>query len=167
VLRDHGDSSLEAFMTQQFSPTEWYDIAPSVHFAPIIAKARGAPVTQHMRDSALLHAERAAGGFTSVLLKLVSNETVGTWLPRMSAWYHDFGGIETRVVDDGLVRGTRTGLPIFVVQGWAILSMHFTEHVLALAGARDPRAHALDAEPDGEREGCPLYRVSFELSWSK
>jgi hypothetical protein len=167
VLRRHGDTLLESFVTQRFAPTEWYDIYPAVHLAPIVARACGITLAQHMRDSALAHAEWALHGFTSVILKLVSNEAVANWLPRISAWYHDFGGIQTRTVGDRHVRGLRTGLPIFAVQGWAILGMHFTEHVLAHAGARDPRAHALDAEPDGTREGCPLYRVAFEVTWAK
>jgi hypothetical protein len=165
LLRRHGDARLETFMTQRFSPANWYDIAPAVDFAPLQARAVGITMAQHMRAAAFMHAEWAKGGFTSVVLRLLSTETVASWLPRISAWYHDFGRIETQVAGDRHVRGVRYGLPVFVVQSWAIIGMHFTEHVLAHSGAKDPRAHALEAEPDGEREGCPLYRVSFDITW--
>lgn len=165
VLHQHGDAALEAFLGQRFSATDWYDIYPSIHFAPIVAKACGVSLAQHMRTSAVLHAEWALHGFTSIVLKLVSNETVASWIPRISAWYHDFGRIQTRVVGEHHVRGARSGLPVFAVRGWSILGMHFTEHVLTHAGAKEPRAHALDAEPDGERDGCPLYRVTFDVQW--
>jgi hypothetical protein len=166
VLRAHGDPGLESFVTQRFSPIDWYDVYPSIHFAPLVAKACGVTLAQHTRESALLHAEWARQGFTSVILKLLSTETVATWLPRVSGWYHDYGAITSRVVGEGHVRGVRTGLPIFVVQGWTVIAMEFVEHVLAHAGAKAPRAHGLDVEPDGELHGCPLYRVHFEIRWS-
>jgi hypothetical protein len=165
LLRQQGDPVLQAFLTQRFAATEWYDIYPSVHFAPKLAKACGLSLAQHMRASAVLHGDWAMRGFTSIILKLVSNEAVASWIPRIASWYHDFGRTEAAVVGERRVRGVRSGLPVFAVQGWAILGMHFTEHVLAQAGALDPRAHALDAEPDGEREGCPLYRVTFDITW--
>jgi hypothetical protein len=167
VLQQHGDPQLGSFMAQRFSPTDWYDIYPAIHFAPIVARASGITHAQHMRDSAVAHAEWALRGFTGVILKLLSSETVAMWLPRISAWYHDFGSIETRTVGERHVRGLRTGLPVFVVQGWSVLGMHFTEYVLAHSGAKEPRAHALDAEPDGTRDGCPLYRVTFEARWAE
>jgi hypothetical protein len=136
VLRQQGDAALEAFLGQRFSATEWYDIYPSIHFMPIVARACGVSLAQHMRASAVQHAEWALRGFTSIVLKLVSNETVASWIPRISAWYHDFGRVEASVVGERHVRGTRSGLPVFVVQGWAIVGMHFTEHVLAHAGAK-------------------------------
>ncbi len=71
------------------------------------------------------------------------------------------------MVDEHHVRGVRRGVPVFVVQGWAFVGMHFTEHVLARAGAKAPRAHPLDVELEGERDGCPLYRVSFEVEWNR
>ena len=165
VLRQHGDPGLEAFMAQRFAAMDWYDVAPAVHVGPILAKAQGVTLAQHMRDAATVYATSALRGFTSVLLKLLSNEAVATWIPRMSTWYHDFGSIETTTIGDRHVRGVRGGMPSFVVQGWSILAMHFTEHVLTHTGAKSPRVHILDAEPDGARAGCPLYRVRFEVRW--
>jgi hypothetical protein len=165
LLRQQGDAALEAFLGQRFSATDWYDIYPSIHLAPIVARACGMSIAQHMRASAVQHAEWALGGFTSIILRLLSNETVASWIPRISAWYHDFGRVETRVVGERQVRGTRSGLPIFTVQGWSVVGMHFTEHVLTHAGAKAPRTHLLGAEPDGERAGCPLYRVTFDVQW--
>ena len=166
LLRQNGDAALDAFLTQRFAPMDFYDIYPMIHFAPLVARARGVSLSQHTRDSASVHAAWARRGFTSVILRLVSNETVAAWIPRISAWYHDFGDIETTVAGDRHVRGVRHGLPQFLVQSWSILSMQFTEDVLSHAGASDPRAYTLDAERDGERQSCPLYRVSFEIRWS-
>ncbi|MGH7294468.1 MAG: hypothetical protein ACRELB_06035 [Polyangiaceae bacterium] len=167
VLRQHGDAMLQAFLSQPFRATDWYDMYPAIHFDPIVARARGVAVAQHMRDAGIAHAEQALRGFTGVVLRLLSNEAVASWLPRISTWYHDFGGIETAAAGEGRVRGVRTGLPVFAVRGWSVQGMQFTEHVLSHVGAGEPRAYALDVEPDGKHEGCPLYRVSFEVSWRR
>jgi hypothetical protein len=167
VLRQNGDKAFESFMGRSFSATDWYDIYPAVHFAPLVARASGISMVQYMRASAAVHAEQALRGFTAVLLKLVSNETVASWIPRISAWYHDFGPVETRVVREGHVRGTRRRVPVFAVQAWSVLGMHFVEHVLRHAGATEPRVHALEAEPDGSQDDCPLYQISFDVTWSE
>ncbi len=160
-----GDPGLEAFIGQKFSSLEWYDGVPGVYFAAAVARARGISFNQHMRDVALAHAARAVTGFSGIILKLISNEAVASWLPRVSAWYHDFGGADSKVIGPGHVRGTRWGMPQFLVQGWSVSAMHFTEAVLAKAGAKEPRAHALGAEPDGESHGQPLYRIAFDVTW--
>ena len=165
LLKKQGDPALDAFFAQRFALTEWYDIIPVLYFASIVARARGVAFTQHARDTAVAHAESALSGFTSVVLRLVSNESVAMWLPRISGWYHDFGTVETKVVGARHVRGVRTGVPAPYVQAWAVTAMEFSEHILARSGAKEPRAHTLDAQPDGSREGCPLYRVTFEVKW--
>ena len=165
LVKKHGDAALDAFLAQRFSGSEWYDIMPVLYFAAIVARGRGVAFTQHVRDSAFAHADNALGGFTSIVLKLVSNESVAAWLPRISGWYHDFGTTETKVIGPRHVRGLRTGLPVIYVQPWAITAMHFAEHVLSHAGAKEPRAHTLEAQPDGTREGHALYRVTFEVKW--
>jgi hypothetical protein len=166
VAKGQGDPALDAYLAQRFSTTDWYDIMPVLYFAATVARARGVPFSQHVRDTAIAHAESALSGFTSIVLRLVSNESVATWLPRISGWYHDFGTVETKVVGARQVRGVRSGLPFPYVQPWSITAMEFAEHVLARSGAKDPRAHTLDAEPDGSRDGCALYRVSFEVKWA-
>jgi hypothetical protein len=165
VLKKHGDAKLDAFLAQKFASSDWYDLMPVLYFAAVVARARGVPFTQHVRDSAVAHAANALTGFTSVVLRLISNESVATWLPRISGWYHDFGSVETKVVGPGHVRGVRSGLPAVYVQAWAITAMHFAEHVLDHSGAREPRAHTLEALDDGEREGVKLYRVTFDVKW--
>ena len=165
-VRQAGDSTLEAFLAQRFSTLEWYDTLPLVFLGVIVARARSMPLNQHIRDVAEAHAARALTGFSGVVLRLVSTEAVATWLPRASSWYHDFGAAEAKVVGEGHVRGVRRGMPLWLVQGWSIAATHFVETVLSRSGARDPRAHTLGAEPDGSRDGHPLYRITFDITWT-
>jgi hypothetical protein len=160
------DPALETFLLQRFSSLEWYDAIPIVYLAVVAARARGMSLNQHIRDMAEAHASRALSGFSGVVLKLVSNEAVATWLPRASSWYHDFGNADSKVVGERHVRGTRRGMPMCMVQGWSVSATHFIETVLRCAGAKEPRAHALEVEPDGNKDGHPLYRITFDISWS-
>jgi hypothetical protein len=166
VVRRSGDAGLEAFISQRFSTLEWYDTLPLIFLGMLLARARGLSLNQHIRDVSEAHAARALTGFSGVVLKLVSTEAVATWLPRASSWYHDFGTAEAKVVGERHVRGSRSGMPLCMVQGWSVSATHFIETVLAHAGAKSPRAHSLEAEPDGVREGHPIYRIAFDITWN-
>jgi hypothetical protein len=78
---------------------------------------------------------------------------------------NDFGTIETRATGDRLVRATRTGLPDFMVLGWAIAGIEFAELALNRCGSKETRVYPLAVEDDGERDGQRLNRVSFEIAW--
>jgi hypothetical protein len=166
LVKRQNDPAFEAFFAQpRFNASDWYDVQPLLYMDALVARARGVPHLQHVRDAALMHAQNALGGFTSVVLRLVSNESVATWLPRISGWYHDFGHVESKVVGEGRVRSIRYGMPAIYVQAWSVTAVHFCEFVLARAGAKEPRATVLEALPDGVREGHPLYRITMDMSW--
>jgi len=167
VMRRTGDAALEAFLTQRFSPFDWYDTVPLLYFGAATARARGISFAHHVRELATAHAEHALSGFSGVVLRVVSNEAIATWLPRASSWYHDFGGAESKVVGPRHVRASRWGVPLVFVHAWSISAMHFTEHVLTKAGAKEPRANTLGAELDGEIGGYPVYRIGFDVTWSE
>ena len=59
LLKRNGDAALEGFYRQRVSASEGYDVYPSIHVAPIVAKAYGATLDQHMRTAALVHADWA------------------------------------------------------------------------------------------------------------
>ena len=164
-VRATGDSALETFLAQRFSALEWYDTIPLLYLGVIVARSRRVSLNQHIRDVSEAHALRALTGFSGIVLRLVSTEAVATWLPRASAWYHDFGMAESKVVGERHVRGARRGMPLCMVQVWSLSATHFIETVLAHAGAREPRAHTLGAEPDGKHDEYPLYRVTFDITW--
>lgn len=166
LVRRTGDAALEAFLSQRFSTLDWYDALPLVFFGVTLARARGLTQNQYIRDVTLAHAARAMSGFSGIVLKLISTEAVAMWLPRASAWYNNFGPAETKVVGERHVRGVRTGVPQCMVQGWSVSATHFIETVLAQSGARGPRAHTLEVEREGEREGHPVYRIAFDVTWA-
>jgi hypothetical protein len=150
---------------QRFHQATTYDIVPLAYLSLYAARARGISILQLGRENGTYHADRALTGFSGIVLKLLSHEAIALWLPRISAWYHDFGHIETRSAAPGLVRGVRVGMPRICVQQWAVTAMEFAEHVLERCGARDVRVSVFEPEQEGQRHGQPLFRVPFELRW--
>ena len=86
-------------------------------------------------------------------------------MPRVSASFHDFGRVETKLVAPGVVRGIRTGVPQQWVHGWGVVGAEFTEEVLRLAGAKNPLVHTLAPERDGAVAGFATYGIPFEVRW--
>jgi hypothetical protein len=165
VLATADDPALAAYFSQKFSPSGWYDIFALSTLARVCARMRGITFTQYVNEAAHHYADVALQGFSGIVLRALSHESIALWIPRVSAWFNDFGEMRTQVAAPGLVRGVRTGLPRYGVLGWAQTAMEFTEAVLERAGAGDVRVHPLAPEPDGERAGIDLYRVPFEIRW--
>jgi len=166
LVRRTGDRALEVFLSQPFDSMSWYDLQPGVWAIEIVASHRGITPAHQIRESVVALVDGSLRGFSGVLLKVLSNEAVASWLPRISTWFHDFGALETHVVDRGHVRGVRHGVPSFFVQLWAESATCFIERVLERVGAKEPRAYTLNVEPDGVNGPVTLYRIPFEVRWT-
>jgi hypothetical protein len=166
VARAIGDAALEKFFSQHFALGGWYDMLPLLALGKAVARMRGIPFSQYARESAHGHAEYALRGFSGIVLRSISPETIAVWMPRITGWYHDFGDISVRAVGPGHVRGVRTGIPEALIFGWSVSSMEFTEEVLRRCGASDARASALGAEEEGMRAGSKVFRLAFDVRWT-
>jgi len=158
--------NMAAFFKQTFHPSEWYDVIPNPYMHTIGAKLRGIPFRAHIQDNGSWHADHAMRGPLRTLLRVLSNESVAVWLPRISARYHDFGKCETKPVGPGKVRGSRTGMPRPLVPWYTVLSAAFCEKALSIGGATNPRMLYGQAEPEGSRGGQDIYTLHFEVTWS-
>jgi hypothetical protein len=160
-----GDPQLDAFLQRPISPAGWYDVQPLAYVGHTAAKLLRISFDQYARELGIDHARVAFDGFSGVVLRVLSHETLAMWLPRISAWFHDFGDVQTASTSPGLVRGVRTGVPRFLVHAWAITACEFAEEMLRRAGAKSPRVHTLAPEADGSREGHDTFRIPFEVCW--
>ncbi len=165
VLAAAGDPALTTYFHQKFSPAGWYDLFALATLARACARVRGITFTQYVNEAARHYADEAMQGFSGIVLRALSHESIALWIPRVSAWFNDFGEMQTSLTAPGVVRGVRTGIPRYVVLGWAQTAMEFTEEVLKRAGAQDVRVHPLAPEADGQRAGVELFRVPFEVRW--
>ncbi|HRI67588.1 MAG TPA: hypothetical protein PK156_25260 [Polyangium sp.] len=157
---------MQSFFKQSFRPGDWYDVVPNPYMHLIAARLRGIPFRTHIRDNGAWHADHAMRGSLRTLLRVFSHENVATWLPRISANYHDFGRCETKAVGPGRVRGVRNGMPRALVPWYTTLSASFCEKALSIVGAKDPHMLYGQAEPEGTRGGQDIYSLHFEITWS-
>jgi|GEM_PF-2323125 len=157
---------LQAFFKQSFRSSEWYDVVPNPYMHTIAAKIRGIPFREHIQDNGSWHADHAMRGPLRTLLRVLSHESVALWLPRISATFHDFGKCDTKPVDTGKIRGTRTGMPRPLVPWYTVLSSAFCQRALTIGGATTARMLYGAAEPEGTRGGQDTYSLHFEITWT-
>jgi hypothetical protein len=165
VLAAITDPNVRQFLGQPFRGGEWYDVLPNPYMQATAARLRNVSFEEHLRGTGVYHANEAVTGFYKALLRLVSNENIAIWMPRISGLYHEFGRCETRVVGPKNVHGVRTGIPRMLVRWLAVVSSSFCEKALRLAGATNARVVFGAVEPDGSTSGHPLHRVHLDITW--
>jgi hypothetical protein len=165
VLKAIPDPATRAYLSQRFVSSEWYDAYPNVYMQLTAARLRGITFEEHRRRTGAYHAQDLSGIYRA-LLKIVSNENVATWIPRISALYWNFGKTETKVVGPREVRGIRRGTPKALLQWVAWASMGFADATLKIAGAHNPVTVLDDVETDGKEAGQELCSVRLRITWT-
>lgn len=156
---------LRAFFLKGFRASEWYDAYPGAMLEALAARVRSLPFEQHRVRTGTWHAEDAVKGIYGALLKLVSNENVATWAPRISGIYFEFGKTETRVAGPRLVTGLRRGVPVELAQWLMFASAGFGTEFLRRAGGRNAKTEIGEVTPDGRSYGRDLVKVELRLTW--
>ena len=159
------DPGARSFLSQRFKPSEWYDAYPGALLEVGAARLRGVPFAVHRRETGAFHAHHAMRGVYGALLRLISNESVAVWGPRISALYFDFGRTQTRVEGKRSVSASRSGIPADLVQWTAYAVAGFAEGALQIAGADDARCVVTDVVEAGGSPGRPLYQIELSMTW--
>ncbi len=166
VLDAIGDLSTRSFALQKFRSSEWYDAFPCVTLHATAARLRGITFAEHRRQVGAYHARAAGGGIYRALLRVVSNENIAIWGPRMSSIYFEFGKTETRATGEREVAGVRRGMPACLVQFVLHASKGFSEETLVLAGAKTASFDIGAIELEERAHGQSLYKAEFILRWT-
>jgi hypothetical protein len=161
------DAGSRTFFAQRFRPSEWYDAYPGALLELTAARLRGVPFARHRRETGHYHAEHAARGIYGALLRMVSNESVALWGPRIATLYFEFGKTETKTVGDAHVIATRSGVPRDLVQWNAYVMQAFAERTLALAGARDPVCSLGEVIVERQIGGREVCSFALEMRWRR
>jgi hypothetical protein len=159
------DPSTRAFFRQTFRASEWYDAYPGTQLELAAARLRGLSFEQHRQQTGIWHAQATVRGIYAGLLRVVSNESVALWGPRISGIYFEFGRMETRAVGPKAVDGVRRGVPKELAQWLMYASIGFSTAALRIAGARNPRVLVDDVEPDGRDHGRELVKIGIRIRW--
>lgn len=157
--------AIRTFFQQSFRASEWYDAYPGALLEVRAARLSGLTFEQHRTRTGTWHAEDAVKGIYGALLRLVSNESVAMWGPRISGIYFEFGKTETRVAGPKRVTGARRGVPRELAQWLAFASAGFARAFVQLAGARNVTTTIGEISPDGRAHGRELVAIELAIAW--
>jgi hypothetical protein len=159
------DPALAEFMNQSFDSSGWYDVLPMSPLSDLIARLMGIETSRYLDERTREHAERDLAGFYRLLMRAVSARSVALFLPKLTARYHDWGGIEARLRGPRSVETVRSGVPEPLVNWYSTVACSFAEAALAIAGAPAPRVRPSACEPEGAMFGIATYALSFDVTW--
>ena len=74
-------------------------------------------------------------GLYRLLMRAVSARTVALFLPKLTARYHDWGGIDARLRGPRCVETVRSGVPQPLAAWYSTVACAFAETALEIAGA--------------------------------
>lgn len=159
------DPALVEFMNQNFDSTGWYDVLPISPLSDLIAALMGVETNRYLHERTREHAERDLVGFYRLLMRAVSARSVALFLPKLTARYHDWGGIEARLRGPRSVETVRSGVPEPLLDWYSTVACSFAQTALEIAGAAGPHVVPSSCEPDGSTLGVATYAMAFDVTW--
>ena len=166
AIRQTGDAALEAFLAQRFSTLEWYDTLPLIYLSVAVARCQGfQPQPAHPR--------RRRGACHPRVDRIQRSGPP----PRFHRGRRDLASARIGLVPrlrrkpnrrssgSGTSAACAGGCRYAWSKGGPSPPLTSSRRCSRMSGAHGPRAHALDAEPDGAQEGHPLYRITFDITW--
>jgi hypothetical protein len=165
VIGSFAEGPLREYLEQPFRGSEWYDAFPCAVLHAAAARLRKIDYLEHRRQIGAFHASSTAGMIYRALLKVVSNESLSFWGPRVSSIYFDFGKTDTKIVGPREVHALRRGLPTQLVQFVMGATQGFTEESLRRAGALKAALTIGEPEPEGRVHGHDVWTVPLAMRW--
>jgi hypothetical protein len=159
------DPGLKTFLSQKFEPSGWYDVLPIAPLSDVMAELLGVTLEQYLLDRTREHAHRDLVGLYRLLLRAVSARTVALFLPKLTARYYDWGGIDARLRGPRHVETVRRGVPEPLARWYSMVACSFAEAALEIAGAPHPRIVVSSSEPDGAAFGVATREFVFDVTW--
>ncbi|HJL16458.1 MAG TPA: hypothetical protein RMH99_12425 [Sandaracinaceae bacterium LLY-WYZ-13_1] len=156
--------ALRRFLRQPFLAASWYDAAPSVPLNEAAADLLGRDVGELMRERGRIQAEEDLAGVYSWLLKVASPRAVATRLPRLTARYFDWGGVEIEEESPEHVVAVRTGVPRYLAVWYDRVATPFLAYALERAGARELRM-TTSTRLDAPAHGVRCCALAFDMRW--
>jgi hypothetical protein len=165
VLGDIEHPEIRTFLQQDFRASGWYPTLPSMWLHNHAARLRGLSLENHFRQVGRWHADTSFDGLYRALLRVLSEESVALWVPKIASLYHNFGSVRTRVASKGHVTGERVQVPAELVPITIYTSAAFLERAMEITGAHHVRAVFHGVEPEPMISRVPTCRVHFEVRW--
>jgi hypothetical protein len=159
---------LQAFCSQEFLASQWYDVLPFPRLAMIEAGARECDVRELTRQQAHRAAEHGLKGVYRLFLPLVLPQdfalrTIGARMVSAIKQFYDFGpAAVVEPSDSHTLTIERQDVPLCMIEWWSINATGYAERALMLAGLKEPRL-AYRYEKTGLSHAVPVGRVVITI----
>lgn len=166
LIREIRDPRARTFAGQQFRWSEWYDAAPMVPIQVALCRLQGGDFGHLVQRRARAAAEALVPRVFQMLLGLGSPKAAAEHLPRLLAYYFDFGRIELEV-DTTHGRGVLTHIPRIVAPGFVYTVLGLVEGALQLMGAKLVSGSYSDVALGSPVHGFETIRCEMTFRWVK
>jgi hypothetical protein len=156
----------QAFFSQMFLATAWFDLFPMIAVTRAISVARRQPHMEQARQLALWHGEHDLKHIYKAILKQSTPAAVCKRFPIIYSQLYNFGHIEIVREEENAVAACGHGMPEALAAWWMQATEGYLQPILQAAGGRNVKLTWKPTKPDGERAGVPLVRVPSVTSWT-
>ena len=108
-------------------------------------------------------AKQDVKGIYRSFVRILSNRTVATQLPRLFGLYLDFVRTEVEEVEDGVLRATLHGVPAAMAGWFATIFPSYMETILEVGGFDAGPLPLRGPGPDGEAHGVRTVWLGFRM----
>lgn len=159
------DPRLKEFFQQPFLASSWYDILPLLPAGRVCAALMRKPYEIYLRDRTRTQAQADLNGIYSMLLKIISTESVALRLPRIMSQYFDFGKIHTQPEATGIVSCKSSAIPRILYPWYQPVLTEYVDAALQIAGTGRVLVTSEPPENDGVVSGTPTIRFKWTIRW--
>ena len=152
------------FFQEGFLANRWYDIWPLVAAATPCARLAGRDVGEFLQARSRWQAKQDVKGIYRSFVRILSNRTVATQLPRLFGLYLDFVRTEVEEVEDGVLRATLHGVPAAMAGWFATIFPSYMETILEVGGFDAGPLPLRGPGPDGEAHGVRTVWLGFRMA---
>ena len=156
----------QAFFSQMFLATAWFDLFPMIAVTRAIAIVRRRSHMDQARQLALWHGEHDLKHIYKAILKQSTPLAVCKRFSLIFSQLYNFGHIELVREEEGAFAACCHGMPEALADWWMQATEGYLQPILQAAGGRNVKVSWQPTQPDGERAGVPLVRVPSLTSWT-
>lgn len=154
-----------SFYDQIFVVTGDYDVSPLLRLYVACARRKGVLVGRFIQERSRWSANANAKGMWKPMMKSSSAEEMASRLPLTFNRYFPPCTAEATAVQPGRFACVLSGLPASMTGLYTSSTTGFVGAALELAGAMGLRFEWAAPEDDGDREGIPVERARFAVTW--
>jgi hypothetical protein len=165
IVRNLPTPELRKFFEQRFEVSQWYDSLPNAYFQQTAAQLRGVPLVEHAQQLGVFHARERLKGFSSLVLKVLSTQSVALWVPRVPSMYYSYAKTHTQIIGPRRVALTVAGVPVMMARWIGAIFAATGGAFIASSGAKDVVAGFSSAEPESSKHEIPVCCLEGLITW--